>query len=90
MKFVREQFFLAAAAQNLKRLVRYLTQPTTPHRGSHHLTEVSQENGDNRSRKEIRSTPFFNTHRRFHSLTRTGLPPGILRQLRQNRRRSSG
>jgi transposase len=30
MKFVREQFFLAAAAQNLKRLVRFLTQPTTP------------------------------------------------------------
>jgi len=30
MKFVREQFFLAAAAQNIKRLVRFLTQPTTP------------------------------------------------------------
>lgn len=30
MKFVREQFFLAAAAQNLKRLVRFLGQPTTP------------------------------------------------------------
>ncbi len=29
-KFVREQFFLAAAAQNLKRLVRFLSQPTTP------------------------------------------------------------
>jgi transposase len=29
MKFVREQFFLAAAAQNLKRLVRFLSQPTT-------------------------------------------------------------
>jgi hypothetical protein len=29
MKFVREQFFLAAAAQNIKRLVRFLTQPTT-------------------------------------------------------------
>jgi transposase len=27
MKFVREQFFLAAAAQNLKRLVRFLIQP---------------------------------------------------------------
>ena len=27
MKFVREQFFLAAAAQNLKRLVRFLSQP---------------------------------------------------------------
>jgi len=30
MKFVREQFFLAEAAQNLKRLVRFLSQPTTP------------------------------------------------------------
>ena len=29
LKFVREQFFLAAAAQNIKRLVRFLTQPTT-------------------------------------------------------------
>jgi len=25
-----EQFFLAAAAQNIKRLVRFLSQPTTP------------------------------------------------------------
>ena len=30
MKFVREQFFLAAAAQNIKRLVRFLNQPTAP------------------------------------------------------------
>jgi len=30
MKFVREQFFLAAAAQNIKRLVRFLTERTTP------------------------------------------------------------
>src|SRR5277367_268767 len=30
MKFVREQFFLAAAAQNLKRLVRFLSQPIAP------------------------------------------------------------
>src|SRR5215468_7612941 len=29
MKFVREQFFLAAAAQNLKRLVRFLSNSTT-------------------------------------------------------------
>ena len=27
---VREQFFLAAAAQNVKRLVRFLSQPITP------------------------------------------------------------
>jgi len=30
MKFVRAQFFLAAASQNIKRLVRFLSQPTTP------------------------------------------------------------
>jgi hypothetical protein len=30
MKFVREQFFLAAAAQNIKRLVRFLTQAPNP------------------------------------------------------------
>jgi transposase len=30
LKFVREQFFLAAAAQNIKRLVRFLSLPTNP------------------------------------------------------------
>jgi len=30
MKFVREQFFLAAAAQTIKRLVRFLSQVPTP------------------------------------------------------------
>jgi Transposase DDE domain len=30
LKFVREQFFLAAVAQNIKRLVRFLTRPITP------------------------------------------------------------
>ena len=30
LKFVREQFFLAATAQNLKRLVRFLSQSTRP------------------------------------------------------------
>jgi hypothetical protein len=29
LKFVREQFFLAAAAQNIKRLVRFLSQATS-------------------------------------------------------------
>src|SRR5262244_2888239 len=29
LKFVREQFLLAAVAQNIKRLVRFLSQPTT-------------------------------------------------------------
>jgi transposase len=30
LKFVREQFFLAAVAQNIKRLVRFLCSPITP------------------------------------------------------------
>jgi transposase len=30
LKFVQEQFSLAALAQNIKRLVRFLSQPTTP------------------------------------------------------------
>ena len=30
LKFVREQFFLAASAQNIKRLVRFLHPPATP------------------------------------------------------------
>jgi len=43
LKFVREQFFLAAAAQNIKRLVRFLSQ--RPHRSAgHHLVERRQEN----------------------------------------------
>jgi Transposase DDE domain len=29
LKFVREQFFLAATAENIKRLVRFLSRPTT-------------------------------------------------------------
>jgi hypothetical protein len=30
MRFVREQFYLAATAQNLKRLVRFLRSKPTP------------------------------------------------------------
>jgi hypothetical protein len=30
LRFVREQFFLAAVAQNMTRLVRFLSQPTIP------------------------------------------------------------
>jgi hypothetical protein len=30
IKFVREQFFLAAAVQNIKRLVRFLSPPRIP------------------------------------------------------------
>src|SRR5438132_9609952 len=43
-------------------------QPTdNTHGASHRLTELSEENGDTRSRKEIRLTPFFNTHRPLRS-----------------------
>ena len=35
MRFVREQFYLAAAVQNLKRLVRFLSSKTTPNRRTH-------------------------------------------------------
>ena len=30
LKFVREQFWLAATVQNIKRLVRFLRQPAAP------------------------------------------------------------
>jgi hypothetical protein len=30
LKFVREQFLLAGVAQNIKRLVRFLSQPSIP------------------------------------------------------------
>ncbi len=30
LRFVREQFFLAAVAQNIKRLVRFLSRPKAP------------------------------------------------------------
>jgi len=30
LKFVRQQFFLAAAAQNIKRLVRFLSKVPSP------------------------------------------------------------
>jgi len=33
------------------------------HWRSHRLTEVSEESGDARSRKEVRLTPFFNKPR---------------------------
>jgi hypothetical protein len=41
LRFVREQFVLAAVAQNIKRLVRFLSQPTTPV-----LPATTSSNGD--------------------------------------------
>ena len=46
LRFVREQFFLAAIAQNLKRLVRFLSQPTTSVLPGHHLVERDKKTGD--------------------------------------------
>ena len=44
LKFVREQFFLAAAAQNIKRLVRFLSQAATVHPARDHLALVRSKN----------------------------------------------
>ena len=47
LKFVREQFFVAAAAQNIKRLVRFLPQPTdTAGSASHHIAQSREEQVD--------------------------------------------
>jgi hypothetical protein len=45
MKFVREQFFLAAAAQNIKRLVRFLSRPGTPCSARHDLATEKNSAG---------------------------------------------
>src|SRR5207302_948759 len=53
-------------------------QPTdNTHGASHRLTELSEENGDTRSRKEIRLTPFFNTHRQFRHRRIAGQRNGL-------------
>jgi Transposase DDE domain len=45
LRFVREQFFLAAAAQNVKRLVRFLPTDNACS-ACHHLVELSEEKLD--------------------------------------------
>jgi hypothetical protein len=77
MKFVREQFFLAATAQNLKRVVRSLS--LRPFESA--LVPIQDgERKRNASLQEI--TPaqkflaraeFYNTHGHYHYLNRT--PP---------------
>ena len=65
LKFVREQFSLAAAAQNLKRLVRFLSLPITPVLPSHHLVEPKEEELSSRllaAETMFCLTDFFNTH----------------------------
>ncbi len=51
LKFVREQFFLAAVAQNIKRLVRFLSQPDNTGSAGHLLVERRQENRRRHARR---------------------------------------
>jgi hypothetical protein len=82
MKFVREQFFLAAAAQNIKRLVRFLAQSIPP------VAESTPSRVKNENSQQACSAPnvapitdFFNSHGRFHSKPlRKGLPPILIGQ----------
>jgi hypothetical protein len=64
MKFVREQFFLAAAAQNIKRLVRFLSPPT--HRWSSPPRNEKEELGSTHPgpHKIGANRSVFNTRRR--------------------------
>ena len=64
LQFVREQFFLAAAAQNIKRLV--VPQPTdNTYCGSRLLAEENKNSAAAiiAAEKDIPITDFFNTHR---------------------------
>ena len=65
LKFVREQFFLAAVAQNIKRLVRFLSRQS--HRWMLPPSEVEGTLGSCRADRPNKVRPitdFFNTHRR--------------------------
>jgi hypothetical protein len=64
LKFVREQFFLAAVAQNIKRLVRFLSRPITPVL-RHHLVEPKEEELSScllTAETMFCVTEFFNSH----------------------------
>jgi hypothetical protein len=66
LKFVREQFFLAAAAQNIKRLVRFLSPSTTP------VRPPPLSRTDTRKTRQRHSQP------RRHSVDRTfSTPTGV-------------
>src|SRR5437899_4011382 len=57
MKFVREQFFLAAVAQNVKRLVRFLSRPTGPLVAAGDVAELAGRNlRSARTRGDMRSS----------------------------------
>src|SRR6266550_4891684 len=56
LKFVREQFFLAAVAQNIKR-TRAVPQPSTTNIArsvSHHLAETTEKTRQNHTRSQKR------------------------------------
>jgi Transposase DDE domain len=66
LKFVREQFFLAAAAQNIKRLVRFLSLGTEPTVDYDIVGTSRRSNPLNWSTREqdnfLSDAPFFNSH----------------------------
>ena len=62
LKFVREQFFLAAAAQNIKRLVRFLSQPTTPTCRPPLSRSEKEKTRRDIEPKSVPFTDFFNSH----------------------------
>jgi hypothetical protein len=76
LKFVREQFFLAAAAQNIKRLVRFLSPahpPSCPRPLSGTARPKKPPNSSTRKvQKEYFPTHFFNTHAWFQHLRLCG------------------
>ena len=66
LKFVREQFFLAAAAQNIKRLVRFLSQGKRTDVGYDIVATSPGSNPLNWSTRDqdniLFRRAFFNTH----------------------------
>lgn len=65
LKFVREQFFMAAAAQNIKRLVRFLSQGPQPPPCNDLVPRTARNSSSPRCSHPLTSDftqPFFNTH----------------------------
>jgi len=66
LKFVREQFFLAAAAQNIKRLVRFLSQGPRSRSRQQQLSFIFARNSTvlrySSPPTSDSAQPFFNTH----------------------------
>jgi hypothetical protein len=67
LKFVRGQFLMAAAVQNIRRLVRFLSPPAAP---QSRITQKRKEKLSSTSpspHKTGSSTEFFNSRRCLHS-----------------------